>query len=189
MQVAAVGLQEITGDADVQFDLVTLDGQGINYSDVIGTGAIVLDPIGIIGTGNIGVIQIIFGVGIGSSFMAGELDMTNVELNDFMKQTRQDIDEGFLNENEFGEEILYDYNDGSEPQPMSAIVDDEYFTSDPQSEIGVMSSQPFVIVATNKFKLKPDEGHTMKIRGMRFKVMREEPDGTGISMIYFHYLK
>jgi hypothetical protein len=127
--------------------------------------------------------------GIGSSLGINKFTVSIHELNEFMKQMNQDIDEGFLNEHEFGEKILYDYNDGTDPQLMNGIVDDEYFTSDPQSEIGVMSSQPFVVVASNKFKIKPDENHTMKIRGMRFKVMREEPDGTGISMIYFHYLK
>lgn len=188
VQIAAAGVVENRGVSDIQLDEIVVVGNGVSFIPITGTSVITLDELIIAGAGLTGAQTINLTIGIGSSFMVGDPNLTLFELNQFLKQTQIDIEETFLNPDEFAEPVIYKYKSGGTLNTYG-IVDEEFLLVTPETEVGVMSTDPYVIMQTNKFTKRPEDGDTMVMRGKNYRVMREEPDGTGVSVVYFNYLK
>lgn len=131
-------------------------------------------------------ISIINGIPAGGG--TGTFKIIAISPNAFMSLTEVDIEEGFLSDEEFAKPILYRYKNGVS-QTINSIIDEEFVLVNTDASIDVMSTNPFIVVQTSKFIYEPDQGDTLVIEGKNYKVLRHEPDGTGISMIYYHYLK
>jgi hypothetical protein len=86
-----------------------------------------------------------------------------------------------LDEEDFGTEAIYTHE--GNPVPITGIYEDEYIETDPQSGVGVSSSQPRFTCQSDDLPDDADEGDNMLIDGVNYTVKVIQPDGTGMSMV------
>ena len=122
-----------------------------------------------------------------SDAQVGQPVFSLVTVNAFFQQMETDIEEGFLNTQEFADVASYVHSLQGETIVVNGIFDNEYIATDPGSTIEVVSSQPVFITKSSYFTIEAEPDDYMLIRGNRYKVERHEPDGTGITVIYLHY--
>jgi hypothetical protein len=98
----------------------------------------------------------------------------------------RDLDDVFFhNDPEFAEQVQYIHEDGT-IENFLAIFDNEYTAVDVEAGAEIMSTTPVIWMKTSNFNQKPKIGDKVIVRGIRFKVTDDQPDGTGVSMIFLH---
>lgn len=119
-----------------------------------------------------------------ASPVIGTIDIEEYIPNEFKEMLEEDILDVFLNDLEFAELGEYRHKSGL-TYNINAIFNDSYTEVIPgNANVGVMSTEPFVYVKTLQFREEIGPGDKLTIRGLPYKVLREEQDGTGISAIF-----
>lgn len=126
------------------------------------------------------------GYGITSTEAWGLPYVIVVARNEFQTLMETDLEEGFFNTSEFAETSLYIHKDGYQ-FPLVVIFDNESLEVDSATNTPVLSKDPVCQCQTSKFVREYKKGDLMIVRGVRYQVVTNEPDGTGVSIIQLHH--
>jgi hypothetical protein len=100
----------------------------------------------------------------------------------FQNQLRTDLEDVYYNQEEFAEDITWNYSGGA-TQTIPAIFDEEHMGSDIETGAPAIVSEPQIHVPTHMFTGRPGEGDSVLIRNRPFKVKEVLPDGTGVCVV------
>lgn len=126
------------------------------------------------------------GYGIQSSEQWGYPIVIVVQKNEFQLLMETDLEEGFFSTSEFAETSLYIHKDGYQ-FPLVIIFDNESVEIDSATNTPVLSRNPVCQCQTLDFVREYKKGDIMIVRGVRYQVISNEPDGTGVSIIQLHH--
>lgn len=126
------------------------------------------------------------GYGIQSSELWGLPFIVVVQKNEFQLLMETDLEEGFFNTTEFAETSLYIHKDGYQ-FPLVVIFDNESVEVDAATNTPVLSKDPVCQCQSSDFVREYKKGDLMVVRGVRYQVVSNEPDGTGVSIIQLHH--
>ena len=91
-----------------------------------------------------------------------------------------DIEEVFLNNEEFAEDGTYHFKSGA-TKIISGIFDRDYLSVDPDTGAEVQSRNPKFAVASRDINEVPTPDDYIIIRGVNYRIIEVHPDGTGIT--------
>jgi hypothetical protein len=112
--------------------------------------------------------------------------VTLVVRNNLMTDFETDLDSVFFgNDFEFAEAVTYEDLDGVS-YALKGIFDHEFQAVDVESGAEITSTQPVLWTQTSKLRKEPRTNDIVIIRGIRFKVVDNQPDGTGVSMLFLN---
>jgi hypothetical protein len=135
--------------------------------------------------GDIRLREIIAFVGLISNESFGIFSVLSIQKNPFFVQMEKDLLDGFINNLEFAEEVIFEYLNGS-TQELNVIFDNESTVIDPETGVPVMSRIPLLWVQTSEFNKPIEKGLKVLIRGIKYQVIKDEPDGTGLTQLTLH---
>jgi len=105
--------------------------------------------------------------------------------NAFQTMMENDLDETFFNDTEFAEHATYEHKSGY-IFDLIVIFDNEYIAVDPDTGVDFISRDPQVQCQTSKFIERIRKGDKIVIRGERYEVLGNQPDGVGVTIINIH---
>ncbi len=97
-----------------------------------------------------------------------------------------DIEDVFINPEEFGEPATYVYEDGTEIA-LNGIFDNDFISVDPGSGAPVQGRNPRFVVPTAKLPKEPTVNDHVIVRGINYRVIESQPDGTGLTDLFFQH--
>ena len=104
----------------------------------------------------------------------------------FKDDLENEIDDVFLNPEEFGELVTYKPITGS-PFDILVIFDDAYQGIDAESGQVINTKKPKITTKTENFTSDPVQGDVIeRADATEYKVSQHIPDGAGISEILLH---
>jgi hypothetical protein len=121
------------------------------------------------------------GISTGEAF--GAFVVSHAAAPGQQSQFETDIEDVFLNDDDFAESVKIHYNREGTEDELTAIFDNEYFQADVDSNFEVQMRQPMLIIQTRKLRRKLVRGDWMEVRGVTYSVVTSEPDGTGVSVV------
>ncbi len=106
----------------------------------------------------------------------------------FTEMLKDDIDEVFLNTDEFAIDGLYNTVD-DESFTIQGIFDDPYALANPSVTVGMQSIGPtfkceLADINDNSLGLGPRKGDTLEVCGTVYQVVIHKPDGVGLVVLY-----
>ena len=181
--VGGIASQEIFGVPTIVLGVSVL---GIDTAEVFGIPQInfTISVSGIVGGESFGDpvlrnFNTLVVTGIASTEAIGSPKVILRVFNALFGMMENDLNDTFFNLTEFSETAQYIYNTGATFY-VPVIFDREYMGVNPGIGADVQMTSPMAQAQASDFRLKPDKGDKIIIRGERFRIMTAEDDGVGI---------
>lgn len=124
----------------------------------------------------------IYPYSVSSSESIGNITVERFERSPLDFQMETDLESVIMNPDEFAEEIIFTFSDGTE-KTFNAIFDDESTQVDPETGVPVLSNIPILWFQTSKLNRRIEKDTKVEIRGAMFQIVKDEPDGTGLTQL------
>jgi len=97
-----------------------------------------------------------------------------------------DIENVFLNQEEFAEIGEYHYYDGT-VVIVNGIFDNDYIEADVNASARIQTLNPRFLISTRKLPKATKQNDFIIIRGKNYRVVERHDDGTGITDLYLQH--
>jgi len=104
----------------------------------------------------------------------------------FTDDLETDLDQVFLNKDEFAEEITITPDSSGPPFTTNAIFDREHEEIDPDTGVPVISEKPVVRIQEKDLPFPIEEDDEATVRTIVYKIIDIRPDGVGTTKLFLH---
>jgi len=107
-------------------------------------------------------------------------------MNAFMSQLETDLQDVFLNLEEFGEEVVF-HRAGTADLVIRALFDTPARLADPDTENSVVAVEPRLIVRSSDIPWPVSRADTVTVRGKVYRISRWVDEKLGHAELYLHH--